>query len=94
MAMNAFKPNDGDPRNKAFIPFSLTQRDVDFTLSIIDPKDNSVVYTTSNVKEPWDGVDHRTGKMTPVGKVYIWKVQIDNPLPNERPIYAGTVIHH
>lgn len=94
MAVDAFKPNGTDPRNKVFMPFSLTQRDVQFTLTIVDPRDNSVIYSTQDATKGWDGHDQRTGKMTPSETVYIWKVQLENPLPNERQVYAGTVVHN
>ncbi|MDX1653211.1 MAG: hypothetical protein R3277_12000 [Brumimicrobium sp.] len=94
MAVEAFKPNGTDPRNKSFMPFSLTQRDVKFTMTIIDPRTNEVIYTSQDAGNAWTGIDQRTGKMTPSETVYIWKVQIHNPLPNERPVYAGTVVHN
>lgn len=93
MAVDAFTPNGVDPRNKVFMPFALTQRDVNFTLTIIDPRDNSVVYTTQDATKGWDGTDQRNGSMTPGETIYIWKVQLENPLPNERQVYAGTVVH-
>ena len=76
------------------MPFALTQRDVNFTLTIVDPRDNSVVYSTQDATKGWDGTDQRTGSMTPSETVYIWKVQLENPLPNERQVYAGTVVHN
>jgi hypothetical protein len=95
MAVDAFKPNDSDHRNKAFMPFSLTQRDdVQFTLTIIDPRDNGTVFTSKEASNPWTGIDERTGKITDSETVFIWKVQIENSLPNERPVYAGTVVHN
>ena len=94
IAVDAFKPNGADPRNKVFMPFALTQRDVNFTLTIVDPRDNSVVYSTQDATKGWDGTDQRTGSMTPSETVYIWKVQLENPLPNERQVYAGTVVHN
>ena len=94
MAVSAFRPNDADPRNRTFMPFSLTQRSVQFVLTIIDPKDNGVVFTTKDPSQPWDGTDQRTGKMTPKEKTYMWKVQLENPLPNERAVYVGTILHH
>ena len=92
MAVDAFTPNDVDPRNKVFMPFALTQRDVSFTLTIINPRDNGVLYSTKDPSKGWTGIDQRTGKMSPNGKVYIWKVQLENALPHERKVYAGTVL--
>jgi hypothetical protein len=94
MAVDAFKPHGADPRNKVFMPFALTQRDVNFTLTIVDPRDNSVIFTSQDATKGWDGNDQRTGKMTPGETVYIWKVQLENSLPNERQVYAGTVVHN
>lgn len=94
MAVDAFKPNGSDSRNRTFMPYSLTERDVKFQLTIVDPIDNSVVFTSNDANNAWDGIDQKTGKMTPDNKVYMWKVQIFDPLPNERPIYAGTIVHN
>jgi len=94
MAVDAFKPNGSDVRNRAFMPYSLTERDVRFQMTIVDPIDNGVVFTSSDAASAWDGTDQRTGKMTPSNKSFIWKVQIFNPEENERPIYAGTVVHN
>ncbi|WP_107037720.1 PKD domain-containing protein [Brumimicrobium mesophilum] len=94
MAVDAFKPNGSDVRNRAFMPYSLTERDVRFQLTIVDPIDNGVVFTSTDADEAWDGKDQRTGKMTSSNKSFIWKVQIFNPEMNERPIYAGTILHN
>jgi hypothetical protein len=93
MAVNFFKPNSSDHRNKSFMPFSLAQRNIPFTLTIIDPRDNGIVFTSKDVMSPWTGIDERTGEMTEPGTAFIWKVQLKNSLPNERPVYAGTVVH-
>lgn len=93
MAVDAFKPNSPDPRSRTFMPYSLTEREVKFHLTIVDPINNEVVFESSDAKNTWDGVHQRTGVMTPRGKAYVWKVQIFNSLPNERPIYKGTIIH-
>ncbi len=94
LAVDAFKPHSSNPKTNTFMPFSLTQRDVAFTLTIFDPNNNDVIYQTSDANEPWDGTDQRTGKMTSSEKVYIWKVQLENPLPHERGVYAGTIVHN
>jgi len=94
MAVDAFKPNGSDSRNRTFMPYSLTERDVKFQLTIYDPIDNGIVFSSNDANNAWDGIDHKTGKMTPENKAYVWKVQIFNPLPNERPIYAGTIVHN
>ncbi|RFC53164.1 PKD domain-containing protein [Brumimicrobium aurantiacum] len=94
MAVDAFKPTGSDIRNKTFMPYSLTEREVQFKLTIIDPVDNGIVFTSTDATNAWDGTDQRTGKLTESNKSFIWKVQIFNPAPNERPIYAGTVVHN
>lgn len=94
MAVDAFIPNGVDPRNRTFMPYSLTERDVRFQLTIVDPMTNEVIFTSNNAANAWDGTNQRTGKMTEAAKAYIWKVQIYNPLPNERPIYTGTIVHN
>lgn len=93
MAVGAFRPNGSDHRNQTFMPYSLTERNVKFQLTIIDPTDNGVVFTSKDAKNAWDGTDQRTGEMTASNKTFIWKVQIYNPVPNERPIYSGTIVH-
>lgn len=94
MAVDAFIPNGTDPRNRTFMPYSLTQRDVKFNLTIVDPITKEVVFTSDNAANQWDGINQRTGKMTASEKAFVWKVQIYNPLPNERPVYSGTIMHN
>ncbi len=91
MAVNAFNPNSLEPRNQTFIPFALTQRDVKFTLLILDPKDGGVMYQTEDASQPWNGIDKRTGQLAPSNQAYIWKVRIANPLPGESTEYKGTI---
>ena len=91
LAVNAFNPNSFEPRNQTFIPFALTQRDVKFTLLILDPKDGGVMYQTEDASQPWNGIDKRTGQLSPSNQAYIWKVLISNPLPGESPEYKGTI---
>lgn len=93
MAVDAFRPNGSDSRNQTFMPYSLTERDVKFQLTIVDPTDKGIVFTSKDAKRAWDGTDQRTGEMTSSNKTFIWKVQIFNPVPNERPIYSGTIVH-
>lgn len=93
LAVDAFRPNNPDVRLRTFIPFALTQREANFEMFIIDPRDNSVVFQTKDSNNPWDGRDGRNGKMTPANTVYVWKVRLKNPLPGENAQYVGTVIH-
>lgn len=94
MAMSAFRPNGYDHRNKTFMPYALKERNVKFVLQIIDPRDNGIVFSSNDPSNGWDGIDQRNGTMTPSETVYIWKVQLENPIKGESPVYAGTVMHH
>lgn len=93
MAVSGFKPEGNDHRNRTFMPYALTQRDVEFTMVIIDSRDHGIIYKTQDANEPWDGIDQRTGKMTPADRAYIWKVQLDTPLKGEKNVYVGTIVH-
>ncbi len=92
MAVNSFIPNDIDPRNRTFMPFALTQRDVDFNLIIIDPKTGQIIFESSDANNPWTGINKETGKQVPAGEVYLWKVHIQNPMPGEPSEYSGQII--
>jgi len=93
MAVNGFTPTSSIAENRTFIPYALTQRpEVNFQMTIIDSRDGGIVYQTSDASLPWDGVDIRSGRRnenTP--QVYVWKVVILNPAPNEPSEYRGTV---
>jgi hypothetical protein len=91
LAPNAFNPNSFDIKNQTFMPFALTQRDVKFTMIILDPKNGGLLYETDDASQPWTGIDKRNGQMTPSNQVYIWKVKIQNPLPGEPNEYKGTI---
>jgi hypothetical protein len=73
------------------MPFCLKERNAKFVLTIIDPKDNAVVFTTKDASKPWDGTDQRTGRILTTYKTFIWQVQLEDTLPGERGIYNGTV---
>lgn len=93
MAMNSFRPHSLDPTTNTFMPYALKERDVNFTLIIIDPKDGQVIYETSNATEGWNGIDRRTGQLVPMEKIYIWKVTIEKLAPGENQNeYSGQVI--
>jgi hypothetical protein len=91
LATNSIRLNDHNLETRTFMPFCLKERNVSFTLTIIDPKDNAVIYTTKEVNKPWDGSDMRTGRPGIVNKTYIWQVQLDETMPGERGIYSGTI---
>ena len=92
LAVNAFTPSSWDSRNTHFIPFALTQRNTPFKMIVIDPADGGVVFETSSAELPWDGIDRNSGKMVEPNKSYLWKVILEQPEPNEKPEYIGTVV--
>ncbi len=92
MAMNAFYPTGSDRSTNTFMPYALTERNVDFKLIIVDPNDGHILYETSDASAGWDGIDQRSGSLVPLEKSYIWKVTIMNPEKGEDNVYAGTVL--
>lgn len=90
MAVNAINTNSADPRNREFMPYALTERNVKFKMIIFD-QDGRVVYETSSADQPWNGIDMKNGKEIDGTAVYSWKVQLMNPEPGERNVYQGTV---
>lgn len=92
LAVNSFTPTSNDSRVNTFMPFSLTERDVKFVLTIIDGRDGGVVYETADASLPWDGTDIRTGRRSQSPQVYVWKAIIANPATNEPSEYLGTII--
>ena len=91
LAVNAFEPSSFEPKRQSFMPFALTQRDVKFTMIILDRRDGGVVYRTSDASMPWNGVDMRSGQLVNSGQDFIWKVQLVNPLPGESSEYKGII---
>jgi hypothetical protein len=92
LAVNAFDPNANDMRLNSFMPFALTQRNVDFNMIIIDPKDGAVIFETNDATNHWTGIDKRNGQMVEANKAYIWKVVIQNPVKGEKSEYKSTII--
>ncbi len=92
LAVNAFDPSSNDNRLNSFMPFALTQRNVDFSMIIIDPKDGAVIFETNDATNHWTGTDKRNGQMVPANKAYIWKVIIQNPVKGEKSEYKSTII--
>lgn len=90
-AVNSFSPEDPDPRNNTFMPFSLTQRDVKFNLIILDPADGHIVFQSKDASNAWNGIDKTTGNPVNYGTTYIWKVTIENTEPNENNEYVGNI---
>lgn len=92
LAVNAFTPTSSSPENQTFMPYALTQRDVNFRMVILDGIDGGMVYETTDASLPWDGTDMRSGTRSSDAKAYVWKVVIYNPESNEPNEYRGTVI--
>lgn len=92
MAVNGFDPMSGDNRINSFIPRGLVERSADFRMIIIDPTDGAIIFETSDVSNPWRGLDKRNGQMVSANKAYIWKVTLNNPLKGENPEYKGTIV--
>ena len=92
LAVNAFNPQSRDERNATFMPYALTIRELQFELLILDPENGAVIFRTSDAQNAWDGIDQRTGQMVPAQKAYIWKVVLQEALPNEKTTYSGTIV--
>jgi hypothetical protein len=92
LAVDAFHPTESNVKTNTFIPFALTLRNVKFTMTIVDSKNGGIMYQTSDVSQPWNGIDMRTGNLVDQNENCIWKVTIENPEPGENPIYKGVVI--
>jgi hypothetical protein len=92
MAMTGFDPTDINPSNSTFIPYALKERDVEFTMIILDPNDGHLIYETSDASQGWDGIDRQTGQLVKFETSYIWKVTIANPAIGEKSEYAGVII--
>lgn len=91
LAATAFDIQSRDKRNNSFIPFALTQRLVDFSMIIIDPKDGGILFETNEATNPWTGIDRRSGQLVETNKPYIWKVVLKNPELGEKTDYKGVI---
>lgn len=92
MAQTGFDPASLDNRVNSFVPSALLLRNTDFRMIIIDPTDGGIVFETSDVTNPWRGIDKRNGQMVNANKAFIWKVTLSNPLKGESPEYKGTIV--
>jgi PKD repeat protein len=92
MAHNVFDPMSSDNRLNSFMPTGLAQRSADFRMIIIDPTDGAIIFETSDVSNPWRGLDKRNGQMVSANKAYIWIATLNNPLKGENPEYKGTIV--
>ena len=92
LAVNSFSPNSNEPRRISFMPYALTIRNISFQLSILDPDNGGIVFSTDDATQSWDGIDRRTGNLIPNDKAYIWRVVIKTPEPGEKSVYKGTIV--
>jgi|GEM_PF-383255 hypothetical protein len=92
LAVNAFNPQSRDERNATFIPYALTIRDVRFEMIILDPDNGALVFKSTDSQDAWDGTDLRNGQLVPSQKAFIWKVVLQDALPNEKTTYTGTIV--
>lgn len=91
LAVTGFEPNHHDIKRNNFIPFALTLRSTPFKMLIIDPKNNKIIFETSDSSKPWDGIDQTTNEMVPENSTYIWKVTLFKPEKNEKSEYVGKI---
>ena len=91
LAMNSFIPTSSNSKINTFLPYALLERNIPFTMQIIDPKTGQIVYETKSESEPWDGIDKRTQQLIAPSISYIWKVSIEKPEMGESKNYQGTI---
>lgn len=93
MAVNSFRPESTDPTVNRFIPYALKERNVHFTMIVIDPSDGHILFETNDANHGWDGTDRKTGQMVSFETAYIWKVTLMERAENEkRNEYSGQII--
>ena len=90
-APTGFEPTSSNPKRNTFLPLSLLERDTPFRMLIIDPKDGSVIFETTDKHIPWDGTNQKTDQLVPEGSEYIWKVILMNPEKYEKNEYKGMI---
>ena len=91
LAVTGFEPNHHDSKRNSFIPFALTVRNIPFKMVIIDPKNDKVIFETTDSSKPWDGIDQTTNEMVPENTTYIWKVTLFKTEKNEKSDYVGKI---
>lgn len=84
-APNSFTPNT-DGRNEIFRPVVIGSKD--YELLIYD-RWGHIIYTATNPKEGWPGLDERTGEQAPVG-VYLFKAKVLD-FSDEYHFYTGEI---
>ena len=90
IASDVINLSDENSKNKTFMPYALTVRNVKFKMFIIDALTGATIFETDDANQPWDGTDNRTGNKVN-GTNYIWKVILNNPLPGENANYKGVI---
>lgn len=88
MAPTGFSPN-GDGNNDTFIPEALVHMNVPFTMSIQDPKTGQTVFTTKDVRDPWNGRVNNAGSVLPQG-VYVWTVVLEKDILADK-VFSGRI---
>ncbi len=91
LAMNSFIPTSSNSKINTFLPYALLERNVPFTMQIIDPKTGQTIYETKSESEPWDGNDLRTQQLIAPNTPYIWRVNIEKTEIGESKNYQGTI---
>lgn len=90
IAMNALDLSSTDTKKNTFIPYALHKRDSKFTMYIYDQQGREI-YKTSDADSGWNGINQLTNEMVEPNSVYVWKVILENPEPNEKNVYKGVV---
>lgn len=75
LAPNSFSPN-GDGKNDTWMPIVLQQNKMPFTLQIMDIATKTLVYTTSNPTQGWDGRIQGTSRNAKMGQSFVWVAQV------------------
>lgn len=91
LAMNSFIPTSSNSKINTFLPYALFERNVPFTMQIIDPKTGQTIYETKSESEPWDGNDKRTQQLIAPNTPYIWRVNLEKTEIGESKNYQGTI---
>jgi len=91
LAPTGFIPNSLRIENMFFMPFALEQRNTAFTMIIVSTQDGGIVFESNDATVKWDGIDKRTGALVDYNTPFVWQVKLENPLPNEKNTYKGSV---
>ena len=91
LAAKGINLNSNDVRNRSFMPDGLKDRDVNFKMVIYSMADGHVVFESSDVTNPWRGVDISTGQQVEHGTTYYWEIILENPMEGENNKYKGGI---